>query len=475
MLFKPTSFVSNTAPEKGSSNSPSTQRREMTATATDPLSGDGGRTPAFLQTKKEVTINVIKSMDQQPGAFDVSLPIAQRRQMIDEQVRDVVTRTGVNLAQDELVVMIRDIQNDIHGYGPLEPLLARDDITDIMVNGLHHTYIEVNGKNIEVNTPFTDEDQLLQIAQRMAQGVGKNIDTANPMVDARLPDGSRINITIPPVALDGPTITIRKFKRDRLRLADLERFNAINAQGADILRILSRIRCNIIVSGGTGSGKTTLLNCLTEFIDPTERTITCEDTAELQLVQGHVVRLETRTANSDGKGAITMAQLVRNTLRQKPDRIIVGEVRGSEAFDLLQAMNTGHDGSMGTLHANTPRDAISRLESMVMMGQSNLKSEVIQKHIQSAVDIIVQTRRLRDGSRKITHITEVGNLENGTIALQDLVIFNIEGDGPKDSVLGRHVSLGIIKPICYEKAKYFRVHDALTDALKSLPTVDERE
>jgi len=473
-MFKPKKIALNVSTNSlGSAQTePVDSRRSMVAVAVDPSASDGSRGATFLQTKKEITINVVKSVDQNPKLIATETPLEKRQEIISQIVRDVVVRLSINLAQDELNLMVKDIQNDILGYGPLEPLLARDDIADIMVNGIDNTFIEVGGRNIKVNTPFTDADQLMLIAKRMAEGIGRSIDTANPMVDARLPDGSRINITIPPVSLDGPIITIRKFNKNRLRLADLQKYEAIDTEGANILKILSRIRCNIIVSGGTGSGKTTLLNCLTEFIEPSERTITCEDTAELLLQQEHVVRLETRTANSEGKGLVTMEQLVRNTLRQKPDRIIVGEVRGGEAFDLLQAMNTGHDGSMGTLHANTPRDAISRLESMVMMGQSNLKSEVIQKHIQSAVDIIVQTRRLRDGSRRITHITEVGNIENGVIALQDLVVFEIEGDGPKDKIIGRHYSLGITKPICYEKARYFKVHEQLTDALKALPVLE---
>ncbi|GHE73170.1 component of type IV pilus [Camelimonas fluminis] len=471
MLFAPKSSDTE-LPNNAKSGTASA--RELATPAADPSVGDGTRSPAHLQTKKEIKANVIKTFNQQLGALDPSHPESERRKLVEQQVREVIVRLNVNLTADHTALMIKDIQNDILGYGPLEPLLARDDIADIMVNGLNSTYIKVGGRNIPANTPFADEQELLQIAQRMASGVGKNVDTANPIVDARLPDGSRINITLPPVAIDGPTITIRKFSKNRIRLDDLVRLKAICENGAKVLHVLGKIRCNIIVSGGTGSGKTTLLNCLTEAIDPSERTITCEDTAELMLLQDHVLRMETRTANAEGKGAITMEHLVRNCLRQTPDRIVVGEVRGPEAFDLLQAMNTGHDGSMGTLHANTPRDAISRLESMVMMGQPNLRSEVIQKHIQSAVHIIVQTQRLHDGSRKITHITEVGNLENGTITLQDLVKFEIEGDGPKDTIVGRHYSLGITKPICYEKAKYFKVHDELSAALKAMPTADPR-
>ena len=267
--------------------------------------------------------------------------------------------------QEEL---LEDICNDVLGYGPLEPLLARDDIADIMVNGAHTTYIEVAGKVQKTPMRFADNAQLMNICQRIVSQVGRRVDESSPICDARLPDGSRVNVIAPPLAIDGPALTIRKFKKDRLKLEQLLKYKSISAEAKTLLEIIGRVRCNVLISGGTGSGKTTLLNCLTGSIDHDERVITCEDSAELQLQQPHVVRLETRPPNLEGEGEITMRDLVRNCLRMRPERIIVGEVRGPEAFDLLQAMNTGHDGSMGTLHANSPREAISRLESMIMMG-----------------------------------------------------------------------------------------------------------
>src|SRR6478609_10328567 len=288
-----------------------------------------------------------------------------------EEIRDIVTEIiglkNIVLSIAEQEELLDDICNDVLGYGPLEPLLARDDIADIMVNGAGQTFIEVAGKTIESEIRFRDNAQLLSICQRIVSQVGRRVDESSPICDARLPDGSRVNVIAPPLAIDGTALTIRKFKKDKLTLDQLVRFGAITPEGAVLLQIIGRVRCNVVISGGTGSGKTTLLNCLTSYIDKTERVITCEDTAELQLQQPHVVRLETRPPNIEGEGEITMRDLVKNCLRMRPERIIVGEVRGPEAFDLLQAMNTGHDGSMGTLHANTPREALSRLESMITM------------------------------------------------------------------------------------------------------------
>src|SRR5690606_27564016 len=324
-----------------------------------------------------------------------------------------------------------DICNDVLGYGPLEPLLARDDIADIMVNGAETTYIEVGGKVVRTGVRFADNAQLMNICQRIVSQVGRRVDESSPICDARLPDGSRVNVIVPPLAIDGPALTIRKFKKDRLTLDQLTKLGSISPEGRILLEIIGRVRCNVIVSGGTGSGKTTLLNCLSSCIDHDERIITCEDSAELQLQQPHVVRLETRPPNLEGEGQITMRDLVRNCLRMRPERIIVGEVRGAEAFDLVQAMNTGHDRSMGTLHANSPREAVSRMESMIMMGGFTLPSKTIREMINGAVDIIVQVSRLRDGSRKITHITEVLGMEGDVVTMQDIMVYDIIGEDPK--------------------------------------------
>ena len=305
-------------------------------------------------------------------AIDVSqlakMDAIQARDAIGEIVTDIVTAKKIVMSIAEQDDLLRDICNDVLGYGPLEPLLARDDIADIMVNGADTVYIEVAGKVQKTDIKFRDNGQLLHICQRIVSQVGRRVDESSPICDARLADGSRVNVIAFPLAIDGPSLTIRKFKKDKLTLDQLVKFGAISPEGAEILRIIGRVRCNVLISGGTGSGKTTLLNCLTAFIEPAERVITCEDAAELQLQQPHVVRLETRPPNLEGEGQVTMRDLVKNCLRMRPERIIVGEVRGPEAFDLLQAMNTGHDGSMGTLHSNSPREALSRLESMITMG-----------------------------------------------------------------------------------------------------------
>ena len=290
------------------------------------------------------------------------------RQEIRSVIEEIISGGRMTVSVVEQEVLIEDICSDILGYGPLDQLLSRDDISDVMVNGANKIYIEVGGKVSLTTVQFRDNGQLLSVCQKIVTEVGRRVDEASPVCDARLPDGSRVNVIIPPLAIDGPTLTIRKFKKERLTLENLVEFGSIVPELAVVLDIIGRIRCNVLVSGGTGSGKTTLLNCLTASIEKGERIVTCEDAAELQLQQPHVVRLETRPPNIEGVGEVTMQGLVRNCLRMRPDRIIVGEVRSGEAFDLLQAMNTGHDGSMGTLHANSPREALARLESMVMMG-----------------------------------------------------------------------------------------------------------
>ena len=295
---------------------------------------------------------------------------------------------------------------------------------------------------------------------------------SSPICDARLPDGSRVNVIAPPLAIDGPALTIRKFKKDRLRLDNLVKFGSITPAGKTILEIIGRVRCNVLISGGTGSGKTTLLNCMTGCVDHDERIITCEDSAELQLQQPHVVRLETRPPNLEGEGEITMRDLVKNCLRMRPERIIVGEVRGPEAFDLLQAMNTGHDGSMGTLHANSPREAISRLESMIMMGGYALPVKTIREMICGSIDVIVQASRLRDGSRKITHITEVLGMEEETVTLQNLLVYEVTGEDANGKLVGRHRSTGIARPRFWDRAEYYKEEGRLASALASAEVLD---
>ncbi len=372
--------------------------------------------------------------------------------------------------QEEL---LEDICNDVLGYGPLEPLLARDDIADIMVNGAGQTFIEVGGKTIESEIRFRDNSQLLSICQRIVSQVGRRVDESSPICDARLPDGSRVNVIAPPLAIDGPALTIRKFKKDKLTLDQLVRFGAITPEGATILQIIGRVRCNVVISGGTGSGKTTLLNCLTRYIDTDERVITCEDTAELQLQQPHVVRLETRPPNIEGEGEITMRDLVKNCLRMRPERIIVGEVRGPEVFDLLQAMNTGHDGSMGTIHANTPRECLSRMESMIAMGGFTLPAKTVREIISSSVDVVIQAARLRDGSRRITQITEVIGMEGDVIITQDLIRYEIDGEDAGGRLIGRHMSTGIGKPHFWDRARYYNEEKRLAAALDDMEEQSE--
>ncbi|MEQ8403662.1 MAG: CpaF family protein [Oceanicaulis sp.] len=388
-----------------------------------------------------------------------------------DEIRDIVTEiisiknVAMSIAEQEQ--LLQDICNDVLGYGPLEPLLARDDIADIMVNGAGDVFIEVAGRVKKTNIKFRDNGQLMNICQRIVSQVGRRVDESSPICDARLADGSRVNVIAPPLALDGPTLTIRKFKKDKLKLSNLVDFGSISPEGARILEIIGASRCNVLISGGTGSGKTTLLNCLTGFIGADERIITCEDAAELQLQQPHVVRLETRPPNLEGSGQVTMRDLVKNCLRMRPERIIVGEVRGPEAFDLLQAMNTGHDGSMGTLHANSPREALSRIESMITMGGYNLPTKTIREMISGSIDVIIQAARLRDGSRKITHITEVLGMEGDVIITQDLFLYEMNGEDAEGNIAGKHVSTGIARPAFWDRARYFGLEGQLADALEA--------
>ena len=401
--------------------------------------------------------------------IDVSALAGMQPDKAREEIRTIVDEIiairNVRLSVAEQSQLITEICDDILGYGPLEPLLARDDIADIMVNGAKHVFIETGGKMQKTNIRFRDNTQLMNICQRIVSQVGRRVDEASPICDARLLDGSRVNVIAPPLSIDGPALTIRKFKKDKLTLANLVDFKSISPAGARVLQIIGACQCNIVISGGTGSGKTTLLNCLTGFIHPDERIITCEDAAELQLQQPHVVRLETRPPNLEGKGKVTMADLVKNCLRMRPERIIVGEVRGPEAFDLLQAMNTGHDGSMGTLHANSPREALSRLESMITMGGFSLPAKTIREMIVGSVDVIVQATRLRDGSRRITHITEVIGMEGDVIVTQDLLRYEMDGEDADGNIIGQHKSTGIARPAFWDRARYFNLEKDLAQAL----------
>ena len=443
--------------------------------------GQGSRTasgPVAVQTQSRRTEEYYDLKTQIFGALIDTIDLSQLSKMDADQAReeirdivnDIITVKNVVMSIAEQEDLLEDICNDVLGYGPLEPLLARDDIADIMVNGAGRIFIEVGGKVRETDIRFRDNGQLLNICQRIVSQGGRRVDESSPICDARLPDGSRVNVIAPPLAIDGPALTIRKFKKDKLTLDQLVTFGSISQEGATILQIIGRVRCNVLVSGGTGSGKTTLLNTLTRYIDADERIITCEDAAELQLQQPHVVRLETRPPNIEGEGEITMRDLVKNCLRMRPERIIVGEVRGPEAFDLLQAMNTGHDGSMGTLHANSPREALSRIESMITMGGFTLPSKTLREMIVSSIDVVVQAARLRDGSRRITHVTEVLGMEGDVIITQDLFIYDMIGEDANGRIIGRHRSTGIGRPAFWDRARYYGEEQRLAAALDAADT-----
>lgn len=355
----------------------------------------------------------------------------------------LISGKGINITRADKARVVRDVYNDVVGLGPLEPLLDSQDISEIMVNGPYNVYVERKGKIELSQVKFKNDDHVLNVVQRIVTLVGRRIDESSPMVDARLTDGSRVNIIIPPLALTGPTITIRKFSKNPLTVGDLIKFNSVSPKMMSFLEACVKGRLNIIVSGGTGSGKTTLLSILSGFIPENERIVTIEDAAELQLRQDHVVTLESRPANIEGAGAVTIRDLVRNSLRMRPDRIVVGEVRSGETLDMLQAMNTGHDGSLTTAHANTPRDLVSRLETMVLMSGMEIPVKAIREQIASAIDLIVHQSRLKDGSRKITNITEVVGMEGDTITLQDIYVYNPEGINSMGMLKGNFLATGI--------------------------------
>ena len=442
----------------------------VVAARVEPIEPQRHHSEEYYDVKTTVFNALIDTIDLTQLA---KLDSAAAREEIRDIVSEIIQVKNVVMSIAEQEELLEDICNDVLGYGPLEPLLARDDIADIMVNGATTTFIEVNGKTQKTSVRFADNQQLMNICQRIVSQVGRRVDESSPICDARLPDGSRVNVIAPPLAIDGPALTIRKFKKDRLTLEQLCEFGAVTPQAKTILEVIGRVRCNVLISGGTGSGKTTLLNCLTGCIDHDERIITCEDSAELQLQQPHVVRLETRPPNLEGEGQITMRDLVKNCLRMRPERIIVGEVRGPEAFDLLQAMNTGHDGSMGTLHSNSPREALSRLESMIMMGGFTLPIKTIREMIVGSIDVIVQAARLRDGSRKITHITEVTGMEGDIITLQNLIVYEITGEDVNGKLTGRHRSTGIARPAFWERAQYYKEESRLAAALAAAEVLDE--
>lgn len=388
-----------------------------------------------------------KLIDDMPQAIMGESNIDKKRSMLRERIAQVATeesvKANVTLSPREMELLSAILLDDMIGFGPIQKLLDEEDISEVMVNGPFQIYYEKKGKLILSDVKFKDNEHVMRIIERIVAPIGRRIDESVPYVDARLPDGSRVNAIIPPLALNGPTITIRKFKKEALGIQDMVRFGTLTDEMAKFLEACIKVRLNIVVSGGTGSGKTTTLNILSSFIPEDERIITCEDAAELQLRQPHVVRLETRPPNIEGKGAVHMRDLIKNTLRMRPERVIVGECRGGEALDMLQAMNTGHDGSLTTGHANTPRDMLSRLETMVLMAGMDLPVRAIREQIASAVHMIVQQSRLKDGSRKITYLTEIQGMEGDKIVMQDIFKFQQTGIDDKGKIQGRLRPTGI--------------------------------
>ena len=391
----------------------------------------------LLKFKRFLVENVSRSMEGE------SLQFGDRNQILKERLNEAYVQTRVSLPEDIRQQIFHEILDEMTGFGPIQPLLDDPDISEVMVNGPKKVFIEKSGKVTRSAITFDDDDHVLRIIDRIILPLGRRVDADSPAVDARLPDGSRVNAVIRPVSIDGPCITIRKFKKDKLSVQQLIDYGSLTQNMGEFVRACVLAHLNIVISGGTGSGKTTLLNVLSSFIPEGERIVTIEDAAELQLQQDHVLRLETKVANTDGKGAVTIRDLVRNALRMRPDRIVVGECRGGEALDMLQAMNTGHDGSLTTLHANTPRDALSRLETMVLMSGMDLPLKVVRQQISSAVDLIIQQTRLKDGSRKVTAITEVIGMEGDTVVMTDIFKFEQTGVSPDGKIKGELKATGI--------------------------------
>ncbi|UMR30226.1 CpaF family protein [Massilia sp. MB5] len=417
--------------------------------------GTGGAAPVVrLESIDNRAYQQLKHRIHQTLLDRVDLEGMQR--LSQEQIRDELRILVERLLEENMVVindierrnLTRDIQHEVLGFGPLEPLLADPTVSDILVNSSQQVYVERGGKLELSNITFADDAHLMKIIDKIVSRVGRRIDESSPMVDARLPDGSRVNAIIPPLAIDGPVMSIRRFSADPLGLEELIGFKSMTEGMATVLRALGRAKVNIVISGGTGSGKTTMLNAISAHISETERVVTIEDAAELQLQQPHVVRLETRPANIEGKGEVSQRALVRNALRMRPDRIILGEVRGGEALDMLQAMNTGHEGSMATIHANTPRDALTRLENMISMAAASLPTKAMRQQISSAVGVVVQVARLTDGKRKLMSIQEITGMEGEMITMQEIFCFKQTGMDKDGTVQGHFCATGIRPRFC---------------------------
>ncbi|HZV17075.1 MAG TPA: CpaF family protein [Sphingobium sp.] len=410
--------------------------------------------------KEQVLPRLLERVDPEAAATLSKDELAEEFRPI---IMEVLADLKLTLNRREQFALEKVLVDELLGFGPLEELLADPDVSDIMVNGPHQTYIEKKGKLQIAPIHFRDEEHLFQIAQRIVNQVGRRVDQTTPLADARLPDGSRVNVIIPPLSLRGTAISIRKFSAKPITLDMLAQWGAMNQKMCTALKIAGACRFNIVISGGTGSGKTTMLNALSKMIDPGERVLTIEDAAELRLQQPHWLPLETRPPNLEGQGAITIGDLVKNALRMRPDRIILGEIRGAECFDLLAAMNTGHDGSMCTLHSNSPRECLGRMENMILMGDIKIPKEAISKQIADSVDMIVQVKRLRDGSRRVTNITEVIGMEGDVIVTQELFRFEYQDEDADGKIIGEYRSMGL-RPYTLDKARGFGFDQALLDA-----------
>ena len=416
---------------------------------------------AIDAAKAHIQPLVLEHMDVAAAA---DMPRAVFEAQLSGWVKDLLTESKIQLNFIEQRELVESLIADMLGLGPLEPLIEDETVTDIMVNGAKQVYVERRGKLELTDVVFRDDDHVMNVATKIVTRVGRRIDESQPLVDARLTDGSRVNIITPPLAIDGPSISIRKFSKKTITLDTMAQQANISPQMATFLKITARCRLNILISGGTGSGKTTLLNALSRLIDLAERTVTIEDAAELQMQQPHVVRLETRPPNLEGTGEITMRDLLRNALRMRPDRIILGEIRGAEALDVLQAMNTGHDGSMSTIHANSPREALTRLENMVGMTGINLPSKAVRTQIAAAVHLIAQVNRMRDGVRRVTHIMEVVGMEGDTITTQELFSFQFQGESADGMLRGVFKSSGI-RPYFLPRAEYYGLERPLLEVI----------
>jgi pilus assembly protein CpaF len=414
---------------------------------------------AYRALKARIHTKLIEKLDL--GALE-NLSSERLRQEIATAVERVLPEEDIAINDVERANLVRDIQHEMLGFGPLELLMADPSVSDILVNSWHQIYVERRGRLEPTEVSFTDEGHLLRIIDKIVSRIGRRIDESSPMVDARLPDGSRVNAVIPPVAIDGPMMSIRRFARVPLKMDNLvDDLKTLTPEMAEVLRALVRSKVNMLISGGTGAGKTTLLNILSGYIPEGERVVTIEDAAELQMQQPHVIRMETRPANVEGKGEITQRALVRNALRMRPDRVVIGEVRGAEAFDMLQAMNTGHEGSLTTIHANTPRDALSRMENMIGMANLNLPMKAARQQIASAITVVVQVLRLVDGRRKVTSMQEITGMEGEVITMQEIFAFRQTGIGTDGMVQGHFQATGVRPKFC-ERLQSFGIH--LSDA-----------